>query len=78
MVAGSPAHNKSLEGLRIARPINGCTAADAAIDIEDTLAFSVLENVRPTIEAAPRRATEAYARIMKNQARFGMVLTTGG
>ena len=60
-----------------ARSVEG-TKAGTAIDIEDTLAFSVLENVRPTIETAPlERAAEAYARMMKNQARFRMVLTTG-
>jgi len=36
-----------------------------AIDIEDTLAFSMLQNVRPMIETVPlEHAAEAYARMM--------------
>ena len=45
------------------------------IEGEDTLAFSVLENIRPMIETAPlEQATEAYARMMEGKARFRMVL----
>jgi D-arabinose 1-dehydrogenase-like Zn-dependent alcohol dehydrogenase len=48
-----------------------------AIDQEDTLAFSVLENIRPMIEAVPlERAADAYARMMQGKARFRMVLVT--
>jgi alcohol dehydrogenase, propanol-preferring len=44
-----------------------------AIDQEDRLAFSVLENIRPMIETAPlEQASEAYARMMRGEARFGM------
>lgn len=47
-----------------------------AIDNEDTLAFSVLENVRPMIETRPlEQAADAYARMMEGKARFRMVLT---
>jgi D-arabinose 1-dehydrogenase-like Zn-dependent alcohol dehydrogenase len=50
----------------------------SAIDNEDTLAFSVLENVRPMIETVPlERAEEAYGRMLRNEARFRMVLVTG-
>jgi D-arabinose 1-dehydrogenase-like Zn-dependent alcohol dehydrogenase len=48
-----------------------------AIDQEDTLAFSVLENIRPMIETAPlEQAADAYARMMQGKARFRMVLAT--
>jgi propanol-preferring alcohol dehydrogenase len=48
-----------------------------AIDQEDTLAFSVLENIRPMIETAPlERAADRYARMMQGKARFRMVLVT--
>jgi propanol-preferring alcohol dehydrogenase len=48
-----------------------------AIDQEDTLAFSVLENIRPMIETAPlEQASDAYARMMQGKARFRMVLVT--
>jgi len=47
------------------------------IDGEDTLAFSVLENIRPMIETAPlEQVADAYARMMQGKARFRMVLVT--
>ena len=47
------------------------------IETEDTLAFSVLENIRPMIETVPlEQAAEAYARMMEGKARFRMVLVT--
>jgi len=47
------------------------------IEQEDTLAFSVLENIRPMIETAPlEQAADAYARMMQGNARFRMVLVT--
>jgi propanol-preferring alcohol dehydrogenase len=48
------------------------------IDNQDTLAFSVMENIRPMIEKVPlERAADAYARMMEGKARFRMVLVTG-
>ena len=48
-----------------------------AIEQEDTLAFSVLENIRPMIETVPlEQAADAYARMMQGKARFRMVLVT--
>src|SRR5467141_563344 len=47
------------------------------IENEDTLAFSVLENVRPMIETLPlEQAADAYARMMQGKARFRVVLVT--
>jgi len=58
-----------------ARSITG-TLTGTAIDEEDTLRFSVREQVRPIIETVPlERAGDAYARMMRNEARFRMVLT---
>ena len=49
--------------------------AGTAIDNEDTLAFSVLENIRPMIETVPlEQAADGYARMMQGKARFRMVL----
>jgi propanol-preferring alcohol dehydrogenase len=46
-----------------------------AIDQEDTLAFSVLQNIRPMVETLPlEQAADAYARMMQAKARFRMVL----
>jgi D-arabinose 1-dehydrogenase-like Zn-dependent alcohol dehydrogenase len=45
------------------------------IDSEDTLAFSVLQNVRPMIEMRPlEQAADAYARMIEGKARFRIVL----
>lgn len=45
-------------------------------DSEDTLAFSVLAQIRPMIEQYPlERVTEAYEHMMSGKARFGVVLT---
>jgi|SRR5579863_493071 len=49
-----------------------------SIDSQDTLAFSVLNNVRSMSELFPlERAAEAYERMMSGQARFRVVLTAG-
>src|SRR5882724_5470763 len=54
------------------------TLTGTPIDSEDTLAFSVLENIRPMIETFPlEQAADAYARMMQGKARFRMVLVTG-
>ena len=46
-----------------------------AIDSEETMAFSVLTNVRPRIEKfALDRVDEAFTRMMENRARFRAVL----
>ena len=58
-----------------ARSIAG-TLTGTAIDEEDTLTFSAREQVRPIIETVPlERAGDAYARMMRNEARFRMVIT---
>ena len=51
--------------------------AGTAIDTEDALAFSVLENIRPMIETVTlEQAADGYARMMQGKARFRMVLVT--
>jgi propanol-preferring alcohol dehydrogenase len=51
--------------------------AGTAIDTEDALAFSVLENIRPMIETVPlEEAADGYAPMMQGKARFRMVLVT--
>jgi len=47
----------------------------SAIDSEETMAFSVLTNVRPRIETFPlERAEEAFSKVMANKVRFRAVL----
>ena len=59
------------------RSIHG-SLTGTPIDGEDTLAFSVLENIRPMIETVPlEQAADAYARMMQGKARFRMVLVMG-
>jgi propanol-preferring alcohol dehydrogenase len=61
---------------RLGRSIYG-RLTGTLIDGEDTLAFSVLENVRPMIETFPlERAADAYARMIEGKARFRVVLVT--
>jgi D-arabinose 1-dehydrogenase-like Zn-dependent alcohol dehydrogenase len=53
-------------------------ASGTSRDSEDTLAFSVLSDVRPMIETRPlEQAAEAYERMMSGEARFRMVIVTG-
>lgn len=53
-------------------------ASGTSKDSEDTLRFSALFDVRPTIETFPlEEAAAGYARMMSGDARFRVVLTTG-
>lgn len=53
-------------------------ASGTSKDSEDTLRFSALQDVRPTIETYPlEQAADGYARMMSGDARFRVVLTTG-
>lgn len=54
-------------------------ASGTAKDSEDTMAFSVLNGVRPMIETRPlAEAAAAYDRMMAGDARFRMVLQVPG
>lgn len=54
------------------------TLAGSSRDNEDTLSFSFLEGIRAMTETAPlANAAEAYAKMMRNEARFRIVLVTG-
>src|SRR5580765_4714851 len=53
-----------------ARSIYGALTG-TAVDNEDTLAFSVLQKIRPMVQTVPlERAAEAYASMMQGKARF--------
>jgi D-arabinose 1-dehydrogenase-like Zn-dependent alcohol dehydrogenase len=74
-VDGDPIQVSPLQLIGASRSVAG-HAAGASIDSQDTLAFSALSGVRPIIETMPlARAAEAYARMMRGDARFRMVLT---
>ncbi|MFJ5678971.1 alcohol dehydrogenase [Streptomyces sp. NPDC093097] len=58
-----------------ARVVRG-HASGTAQDIQDTMAFSVLQGIRPMIETMPlEHVNEAYGRMLSGTARFRMVLT---
>src|SRR6058998_510337 len=79
IVVGVPQDQMQLSAFPLVfggRSIYG-TLAGTAIDTEDTLAFSVVENIRPMVETVPlEQAADAYARMMQGKARFRMVLVT--
>jgi D-arabinose 1-dehydrogenase-like Zn-dependent alcohol dehydrogenase len=79
IVVGVPQDQMQLSAFPLVfggRSIYG-SLAGTAIDTEDALAFSVLENIRPMIETVPLdQAADAYARMMQGKARFRMVLVT--
>ena len=53
-------------------------ASGTSKDSEDTLRFSALQDVRPSIETYPlEEAAAGYARMMSGDARFRVVLVTG-
>jgi D-arabinose 1-dehydrogenase-like Zn-dependent alcohol dehydrogenase len=61
--------------IRGRRSLQGWPSGTAS-DSEDTLAFSVLSDIRPMIEQYPlARAAEAYDRMMSGKARFRVVLS---
>jgi len=74
-VDAEPIEVSPLQLIGASRSIVGHSAG-ASIDSQDTLGFSALSGVRPMIETMPlSRAPEAYARMMRAEARFRMVLT---
>jgi D-arabinose 1-dehydrogenase-like Zn-dependent alcohol dehydrogenase len=76
-VGSDPIEVSPLDLIGGSRTVAGHSSG-ASIDSQDTLAFSALSGVRPTIETMPlERAAEAYDKMMRNEARFRMVLTTG-
>ena len=81
IVVGAPQDPIPLNALSLlfgGRSVHG-SLTGTPIDSEDTLAFSVMENIRPKIETAPlEQAAEAYGRMMEGKPRFRMVLVTKG
>ena len=74
-VGMDPIEVSSVDLIMASRSVVG-HASGASIDSQDTLAFSALSGVRPTIETMPlERAAEAYDKMMRDEARFRMVLT---
>ena len=75
--AMDPIEVPSMQLLFGTRAIEG-SLTGSPLDSEETLAFSVLQGIRPKIETMPlEAAAEAYAKMMRNEARFRMILVTG-
>ena len=76
-VASDPIQASTIPLIFGERSIVG-SLSGTSVDEEDTLAFSVLQEVRPMIETMPlSEAPAAYARMISGEARFRMVLLTG-
>src|SRR5262249_33556385 len=79
IVLGVPNDEIRLNGVpaRLWRAPHLWSLTGTPIESEDTLAFSILENIRPMIKTDPlEEATDAYARMIEGKARFRMVLVT--
>jgi alcohol dehydrogenase len=51
--------------------------AGASRDLEDTLNFAALQGIKPMVEVLPLdKVADGYERMVTNQARFRVVLTT--
>ena len=77
IVAGAPSTPLEISPLLLifgSRTVEG-TLTGSPIENEDTLAFSVLQNIRPMIETVPlEQAAEGYQRMSSNKARFRVVI----
>ena len=77
IVAGAPATPLEISPLLLifgSRAVEG-TLTGSSIQNEDTLAFSVLQNIKPMIETVPlEKAAEGYQRMSSNKARFRVVI----
>jgi D-arabinose 1-dehydrogenase-like Zn-dependent alcohol dehydrogenase len=73
-----PIEMSGLDLISGSRSVTG-QVSGAWIDSQDTLAFSALTGVRPTIDTMPlERVPETFDKMMRNEALFRMVLTMGG
>jgi alcohol dehydrogenase len=67
----SPMQLISISGTVHGRP------GGAPQDLEDTLNFAALQGIKPMVEVLPlEKAADGYQRMLANQARFRVVLTT--
>jgi D-arabinose 1-dehydrogenase-like Zn-dependent alcohol dehydrogenase len=77
IVAGAPNTPLEISPLLLifgSRVVEG-TLTGSSIEGEDTLAFSVLQNIKPMIETVPlEKAAEGYKRMSSNKARFRVVI----
>ncbi|MFF5480849.1 alcohol dehydrogenase [Streptomyces sp. NPDC012935] len=76
-VSPDPLGISPLQLIMRGRTVRGHPSGTAQ-DVQDTMAFSALHGIRPTVEAVPLTEAEvAYQKMLSGAARFRMVLTTG-
>lgn len=76
-ISFEPMQISPLQLITPARTVYGHPAG-APIDVEDTMAFAALTGVSAMVEEMPLEEVEqAFQRMMANEARFRIVLTTG-
>ena len=72
-----PVQVSPMQLINISGTVHGHPAG-ASNDLQDTLNFAALQGIKPMIEVLPlEKAADGYQRMLANQARFRVVLTTG-
>src|ERR1700741_621745 len=71
-----PVQVSPMQLINISGTVHGHPAG-ASNDLQDTLNFAALQGIKPMIEVLPlEKAADGYQRMLANQARFRVVLTT--
>ena len=75
-VLPDPVQVTPMQLINISGTVHGHPAG-ASNDLEDTLNFAALQGIKPMVEVLPlEKAADGYQRMLANQARFRVVLTT--
>jgi alcohol dehydrogenase len=71
-----PVQVSPVQLINISGTVRGHPVGDSN-DLEDTLNFAALQGIKPMVEVLPlEKAADGYQRMLANQARFRVVLTT--
>src|SRR6478672_9922489 len=71
-----PVQVSPVQLINISGTVRGHPVGDSN-DLEDTLNFAALQGIKPMVEVVPlEKAADGYQRMLANQARFRVVLTT--
>jgi alcohol dehydrogenase len=75
-VLHEPVQVSPMQLINISGTVHGHPAG-ASPDLEDTLNFAALQGIRPMVDVMPlAKVADGYQRMLANQARFRVVLTT--
>ena len=75
-VLNEPVQVSPMQLINISGTVHGHPAG-ASNDLQDTLNFAALQGIKPMVEVMPlEKAADGYQRMLANQARFRVVLTT--